>query len=347
MMRLAAAGRKLAGYFGLRSGARRAEPSRWGPETSSAVRGLRRNWPYLALLVVVVAPLLWIAAALAVRSGVTSFTGPAPSSQQLTTLMTFIGGGFATSAALVATLFTRDHNNREQRRLQLETVAKSLETLPPESPARISGYTTTLMQLGEPEIALRVLASAWRAHNLDAGTATWIIDKVLFSTDRVPPAAIKESTAILMEHVAELTDPAVKHLLYFPGHYLRRWNFDEEPPPAARESILQTMAEVLLSRDPDWWLVDDVLPAWPTEIFAHCVQRETDERIRACAAVLLDALFRTFPKGLDERLGSTMHTQVADAASQAGATVPPTFLILANRIETWAGSDGSRSHSPA
>jgi hypothetical protein len=347
MTRLDAAGRMLARYFGLRAGAVPAGISRWGPESGPAVRGLRRNWPYLALLVIVVAPLLWIAAALAVRSGVIRVTGPPPSSEQLTALMTFIGGGFATCAALVATLFTRDHNKREQQRLRLETVAKSLETLPPNSPARISGYTTTLMLLGEPEIALRVLDSAWKAHDLDAATATWVIDKVLFSADHIPAAAVRESVAILMEHVKELTDPAVKHLLYFPGHYLRRWKFDREPAPAAREGILQIMAEVLLSRDPDWWLVDGVLPAWPTEIFAHCVQRETDERIRACAAVLLDALFRTFPKGLDERLGATMRERVADAAGQAGATVPPTFLVLAGQIEAWAVTNDSRSHSCA
>ena len=347
MTHLADAGRKLARYFGLRAGTRRTAPSRWGPESSPAVRGLRQNWPYLALLVLIVAPLLWIAAALAVRSGMASFTGPTPSSQQLTALMTFIGGGFATSAALVATLFTRDHNKREQKRLRLETVAKSLETLPPNSPARISGYTTALMRLGEPEIALRVLDSAWRAHALDSATATWVIDNVLFSTDHLPAAAVRESVGILMAHVKDLTDPAVKGLIFFPEHYLHRWKSDLEPPPAARESILRIMAEMLLSQEPDWWLVDGDPPAWPTEIFASCVQHETDERIRACAAVLLDALICTFPKSLDERLDSAMRARVADAASQAGVTVPPVFFALAQQIEAWATTDAAHRHSPA
>jgi hypothetical protein len=64
-----------------------------------------RNWPYLALLVFIVMPLF----------------------------LTFIGGGLATATTVFAALLTREHNAPERRRLRLETVIKSLESLPAET----------------------------------------------------------------------------------------------------------------------------------------------------------------------------------------------------------------------
>ena len=92
--------------------------SRAGRYLTGIWKRVRRtgNWPYLALLVFIVIPLLWMGYSLAVRSGMFGFSSVsasnAPTSDQVKLFLTFIGGGLATAATLFAALFTRAQHAR-------------------------------------------------------------------------------------------------------------------------------------------------------------------------------------------------------------------------------------------
>src|SRR5512139_2504795 len=135
----------------------------------------RHYWPH-ALLSVVVVSLLWIAAALAIRSGLFAVTGRAPSSDQIKVFLAFIGGGLGTAATVFTALITRDHNERERDRLQLQTVIDSLQSLPESPPSpRVAGVLSTVVLLGHERVGIRILDPAWEAHLVDDATATWLI----------------------------------------------------------------------------------------------------------------------------------------------------------------------------
>lgn len=322
---------------------------------------VRRNWPYLALLVCIVLPLLWMAASLAVRSGLFGLSSApksnAPSAEQIRLFLTFIGGGLATSAVVLTGLFTREHNARERQRLRLEAVIKSLESLPVGAAPRVAGLFLTLVLLHEERMALRVLQSLWgedirkrdleKEKKVDLEAAMWLIGEVLVGestqehhldgnrANRV--AAINEAAALLASHAYELTD---ERMFYFPGYFLRQWSTEEELPPDAKDSLLQAMARMLVSRSKDWWCPTGGLPEWPTTVWLECAEKERIRWIRSSAAVLIAALHDCFPKQLEDHLSSERLESILKQAAKAMAehSVPSEYVSVADRIRTdwWA-----------
>ena len=305
-----------------------------------------RNWPYLALLVFIVLPMLWIAYSLAVRSGMFGFSG-APSSEQVKLFLTFIGGGLATAVTLFGALFTREHNIRERRRLRLEAVLKSLESLPVQSQARMAGVLSTMVLLGQPRIAIRVLEPAWKDGAVDHGTATWVIGQVLTGEgaygepsegDCSDEAAINEAAALLANQADQLMD---ERMYYFPGHFLRQWSTDRELPAEAKDSLLLAMGRMLASRDKSWWSLDGYPPAWPTAVLLECAESERVPSVRSSAAVLLAALHDCFPQRFADILPARRLESIRKQAVEAPGSVPADYLLLADKIRADWGTSTS------
>lgn len=309
-----------------------------------------RNWPYLALLVLVILPLLWIAYSLAIRAGMFGFSnGPssnAPSPEQVKLFLTFIGGGLATAATLFAALFTREHNMRERRRLRLETVLKSMDSLPEGSAPRVAGALSTMVLLGQQRIAIRVLEPAWERNIVDYGTATWLIGQVLtgdsayadqIDGDRTDEAAIEEAAVLLANHADQLTD---ERMYYFPGHFLKRWSTEKELPYSAKNNLLLAMGRMLVSRDKAWWSPSGGPPRWPTTILVQCAEKERDPKIKSSAAVLVSALHDCFPKQLEDSLPPDRLDLIIKRAAEALATqsVQNDYIVLANRLKSEWGT---------
>jgi hypothetical protein len=304
---------------------------------------LRRshNWPYLALLVLIVGPLLWMAVSLAVHSGLFALSGP-PQPNQVGVFLTFIGGGLATSVTLLGALLTREHNASERQRLRLETVIKSLETLPTDATPRVAGVLCTLLLLGQQRLAIRVLQPAWRDGSVDPGTATWLVGQVLLADprrdgkpdgDRVDAAAVEEAAVLMLEHADQLTDRATG-MYYFPGHFLTRWRTEHQLSTGVKEYLLLTIARMLAGQNRDWWCPGDDLPVWPTTVLLECAEHEPDEVVRGSAAVLVAALRECFPGQFAERLAAGRLAAIDRRAARAVAarTVPREVVAIADRI---------------
>lgn len=266
-------------------------------------RRMRNRWLYAIFLVVIVLPMLAMAASIAVRSHMFALAGRPPKDQQIKIFLTFVSGGLATAVTFVGLLLTSHHNARERRRLQLEAVLKSLDSLPRSQVVeRVCAAFPAMVLLGQQRVALRALNPAIVAESMDMATATWVIDQVLNSGKQVDPLddrpidspAVNEAAVILFHHAKanRLTqcDPAE---VYFPGNLFEDWNRDL--PHDAKEHILLAMAYTLVQREKDWWTrkwakLEDGLPRFPTRAWVKCAKTEFDPQISKCAAVLLKAL---------------------------------------------------------
>jgi hypothetical protein len=303
---------------------------------------LGHNWLYLLFMVIIVVPLLTMAVSLALRAGMVSGVprSNAPSSGQIELYLTFVTGGLASAATLLAALFTRDHNMRERRRLRLETVLKSLDALPAQTLPRIAGVLSAMVLLGHQRVAVRVLEPLWERGEVDPGTATWLVGQVLAGdrtyddandADRVDEAAINEAAALLASHVDQLTD---KRMYYFPGHFLRQWLTDKELPYSAKDDLLLTMGKMLVSQGKDWWSPHGDLPLWPTIVLVECAEHDRVRSIRSAAAVLLAALYDRFREQFEELLAPRQLKRILKRAAQATAAhaVASEYLAVADTI---------------
>lgn len=332
---------------------------------------LTHNWPYLALIACVFIPMLWFAASLASRTGLLWSTHT-PTPQQLQTFQIFIAGGLATAVTLVGALLTREHNGRERRRLQLETVVKSVEFLPAESQQRVSAVLSTMVLLGQQRIAVRILGPAWRDGLIDHQTATWIVNQVLISdrtdrsqidSDRPDETAMNEASALLRKHAPGLADDQHPRSFSFPGDFATEWAFPRyrldrlrkrKKRHFAKDNVLQAMGRVVTSQSRSWWCPDGFPPAWPTEIFLECAESDSDPTIRCAAAILFGALYDCAPDNYgnyfrkkfgDDGDRRVRHVLQQGEAAKEGGTAPQEYVGMAERItEEWTASAQQQHH---
>lgn len=312
-----------------------------GPALASAVerlgRQLRTGWPYVVLACAVV-PLLWMAISVAVKAGLFDLSGP-PNQGQIGAFLTFIGATLGTVATVFAALLTRGHNARERQRLRLETVIRSLESLPAEAEkSRMAGVLSTMVLLGQERIAMRVLLPAWDEGLVDHGTATWLIGQVLTEGryaadgDRVDEETRNEAAGLLVDRADQLAD-AETGRLHFPGYFMRRWKTRKRIPAQVKLDLLHAMGEMLASREKSWWSSTGNLPHWPTAVLLECVRKERDPRVRSTAAVLLDALQDAFPEQFRRHVRESAAIHARATAARRKTSVPAVHAMIADRIK--------------
>lgn len=248
----------------------------------SAGEYLRKNWPFVALVVFVVMPLYWMAVNLAVSAGMFGFTNASHSTvNQVQMFMAFIGGGLASAATVFGALLTKQQNEHQEWRQNCEAVNAGLQSLSP-GPSRVAGVLTNTVELGKPGVAVRVLDPVWRLGDVDAATATWIIDQVLVRADersdvprreRPSPATLREVAVILLEHAedGDLTEAGHPRHYYIPDSLSETLN--PALPPEVQSLLLLTTAYVLLSQEWQWWCDDrERPPRWPQALWISCVR---------------------------------------------------------------------------
>lgn len=264
--------------------------------------------PYALLAILVVLPMTVMVGLLAVRAGMFRVSGT-PDPQQTSVFLAFIGGWLGTAATVLGMLFTWQHNRRERYRLGLETVIKSLDCLEPRQSPRVAGALASMVLLGQPRLALRVLASAWKDDLVDAEAATWLIGQILTGDnarrgtgdgDPVDQPAVVEAAVLLRQHTGKLTNDEPGSFS-FPGHFSGEWCTDPELPHEAKAHLLIAMGKMLASRDKEWWSSGGNPRKWPAEILLRCARSDRDPTIRSAAAVLLAELNTHFGSAFQSR----------------------------------------------
>ncbi|MEV0353122.1 hypothetical protein AB0H88_45835 [Nonomuraea sp. NPDC050680] len=238
------------------------------------------------------------------RADMVSLDGPKPDSKQVETFLAFIAGGLATVATVLAMFVTQRHNMREQRRLRMEAVLNSINSLPEGAVERESGLLPAMVMLGQAHIALRALEPAWEKGKIDVGGATWVLGQVLagehsynsaYGNDPIDRTAIAEAAMLLEIHARKgnFTDDAGH--VYFPGYLASCWN--RSLPAKVKPHIFRAGVFALITRSRSWWFdrgSGNTIPLVPVEMLIHCVKHDRDRRMRATAICLLDVLQKCF-----------------------------------------------------
>lgn len=319
-------------------------------------RYLIKNWPFVALAVFIVLPLYWMAGYLAVRAGMFGFTHSAISAdEQVKMFLTFIGGGLATAATVFGTLLTRRYREREGWRQNCEAVNAGLQSLNP-GKSRVAGVLTNTVELGKPEIAVRILDPAWRTGDLDAATATWIIDQVLLKAagkprERPSSATLHEVAVILAKHAqnGDLTEETQPRHFFIPDSLRETWKVDPAIPLDVQSLLLTATAHVLLSQEWDWWCDDpEIPPRWPHTLWLSCVEpahksagTSSDKpSIGMVAAVLLSGLYARQIASRELEGTKTSTWEVYWGAKRCCSKKLGEYLELARQIsEKWEQGD--------
>lgn len=228
--------------------------------------------------------------------------------------------------------------------MQLEAVLKAFDYMPDRPADRISGALSAMVLLGQKQVALRVLATAWEKREVGPGTATWVLGQILRTDsdsdapDReyLDPSAVDEASTLLLIHARGLTAPSPAGAYSFPGDMDEKWH--RTLSPEVKDNVLKASVYVLLSRDRSWWSSGGKMPYFPTRVWLDCIARDFDPAIRSSAAVLLRALRNCFPDvevadapGLAQKVDAALRSKKALAHEEE---VPQKYKDLANEIST-------------
>lgn len=309
----------------------------------------RRLIPFAFLAIFVILPLLWIGLCLTIRSGIylpwgnTSKNTPDPNLMRM--FLIFIGGGLATAVTLIASLLTYDHNRlererlrehsqEEERRLMLDLAIRDLELMSINKQAKIAGALANMVELGHTDMALRTLEPIWHTKQVDAGTATWLIDQVLEKEEKngnKQSPAINEAITLLKVHAASLTD-SKRHMWGWPPHL---YHWDPELSEYAKREILMAATLLITSQSKSWWQFGEHndLRA-PVRLLSEATA-DKDIHISAAASNILDSLAACCPEAVPLR-----NHLAADSSD-----VPTWAAAMSRLIKAWAAKGAnSRSH---
>lgn len=313
----------------------------------ATIRMLTGRAPFVVLGLFVLL-LLWMAGSITIRSGLLGVSGPVDP-KQVGAFLTFIAAFLGTAATVFGALLTRAHNAREQQRLRLDSVIKSLESIPQgASRARLAGVLSTMALLGHHRVAIRVLNPAWKQGEVDAATATWVIGQVLVGAkpeaakddEGFDQTAVMEAATVLYIRAGKLTERKPGQYA-FPGHFLRQWTTEHELPEEVKELLLLTIGRMLVGRDRSWWAPHGELPDWPVDVLVDCVRHERLRSVRSSAAVLLEALRHQFPK---EFADFEPRELAAISARAKQGPVPVEFREFADHLrDRWDAAPATRS----
>jgi hypothetical protein len=269
------------------------------------VNGLlsKAGWvPAAAFLLLLVLPLYALTAIVVLRSDILSFNGSF-TEEQFKAMWTFIASGLATCATVLAALLTKSHQDRslalqaevDKRqqllddetnwRLNLETTLGGLKVMTTEgapSMAVAAGGLATIVHMGHPLIALRVLATALDNEKVDPQTAAWVLGEGLLAAD---DAVKEEAAALLNEHSAEFTENEKPGFFSWPNCLTTAWISDLSR--SAGQNVVSGLVELLVSQSQTWWTVEW---SWVIYTLDEAMQRDRLADTRHVAATAVEAI---------------------------------------------------------
>jgi hypothetical protein len=178
---------------------------------------------------------------------------------------------------------------RAERRLALETTVSGLKLLMASDGARyaprgvVAGAVATLVHLGHPVVAMRVLAACWDDGTIDTPSATWVISEVFESND---PQAQLEAAAMLDARARELCGcppgsfswPSAIEFRWIPG-----------APLPARLRVFRSVLRMLVTKSPQWWS-EGGRQGWAVGVLYDAMQKDPDAGVRWHAAMAVEIL---------------------------------------------------------
>jgi hypothetical protein len=321
------------------------------------------RWIWVAFFLLVVLPLYAIATAVFIRARLFSFNNEALNNDQLKAVWTFLAAGLAAGATVLGALLTKSHNDRtlavqdenEQRnhvlesdsneRLKLDIVVSTLNLICHDgrySPKAVTaGGLATLVHLGHPIVAMRVLGPAFEDNAVDPSTLTWLINQVLMAKEPMgTPEDLEdakgEAAALLRKYAStDLTNNLIGGRFRWPDAATAEWPVGL--PQNAAANLIAGLVELLLSQCKEWWNTGGNTYTWIIYTLDEVVLSESAAGIKTMAATLGKALLEV----TDEDTIYSMNdwrtkSEVAEHMASASVNFADLFdRNLYERIQAW------------
>ena len=198
-------------------------------------------------------------------------------------ILAFLATGVTAAITMIGLLLTAEHNRSTRNQLALDTAVKSLGLIEgdqAESKALVGGAIASLVHLGHPIIAIRVLDSAWESNAVHSASACWLIGEVL---ERDHDRAAIEAAALLRSNVdklaCHLNEPCE---YYWPPTLYRGWRY--RLPWRARVDLVMTAVELILCRPRAWWAKGELI--WILLLLNSIQDKERDRDLCFSAAAV-------------------------------------------------------------
>jgi hypothetical protein len=299
-----------------------------------------------------VAFLLFVAFTISIRSSFFNFRGGPLSNEPVKAAWALLAAGFAAAVSLIGLALTNLHNRRthrlaeeSERRLQLESVVKSLELLTDGQEyapkARVAGSLATLVRLGHISIAVGTLRAAWTAKAVDAEIAAWLTDRAI---EEGTEEDVFTVSTTLVEHASELAVEWEHGLITHMRHSLRD-NWNTTWPQQAKVKLIGMLTLAHISVKPEAWINGTAVflkPLWRAS-------QDDDPLVGTTAAKALAALapraedlrplFGTRPGAIAQ--AEEAHRKVEEVA--AGTEFFPRIAVIVGRIKQWQSTPSVHS----
>ncbi len=268
--------------------------------------------------------------------------------------LVFFASVLGTTASIAGIWIAKQHDDRTDARLTLETVTTGLNLIGQGSgyapSAQVAGALATLIHLGQPVIAIRSLRAAWLDQAVDAGTATWLIGEVL---DSGRDESQREAAQLLCSQASVLCGPIRDSDgafdIHWPYRLYERWPF--QLPLDARMDVLSTLIAMLLSKPYVSWRETGY--NWIIALLDDALTKDRDPSLCAEVGHLQRILLRTIPKTRDINWGSGwksvdgMRHRADSAVAKAKAEgEPATRLTKIPKMEARLGKWATAASPP-
>ena len=202
----------------------------------------------------------------------------------------------AAAAAAEGARYAEDRRARDAdaRRRRLEASIHGVELLTADGargPVVTAGALALIAELGEREVAVRMLGPALAAGTVDRDTAAWLIDTAL--TGDVGPDTKQHAALLLLTHAATFTSDEVAGAFSWPYSiaFERRW--PPGLPPNAGGLLVLALTDVLTSRPLGWWTAEGGSWSWVLSTLVLAFEADTSAEVRevvaATSRIILDA----------------------------------------------------------
>jgi hypothetical protein len=229
----------------------------------------------------------------------------------LAAFVTFLGALFTHTQTERTNKRLEFDNARAEERFRLDTAVSGLKLLTAgdgseySTTAVVAGALATLLHLGHPVIAMRVLAACWDDGQVDMASATWLISEI-FALDA--PQAQIEASFILDVHAAELCHE-IPGRFFWPAEVSDGWIPDA--PLSARLRVLRAILTTVTSKDRQWWK-DAGRQGWAVAVLREVLAKDPDADLKAHAAEAIRTMLPVL------RQAGLVEIQTANAWIQLG-----------------------------
>jgi hypothetical protein len=286
--------------------------------SSESISRTSKSWRIaFVLALILLCAVLALIVVLLIRSGFFKFGAPITDTQYKA-LWTFLASALGAAVTLIGLTLTSSHNartlalqsdmenrksiavNDAENRQKLQAAVEGLQLISTSEgryavSAQVAGSLATLVHLGHPVIAMRVLRAAWSDGPVDVDTAVWLINEVLEKGSRESQF---EASSLLCEHAADLCDGRDGHEGEFswPSLLYNKWPIDQAK--VCRFEILFAVVRVVISKTKDWW---GFQYDWSLALLDEAIEKDPDAVLKNCARHLLEPLAKSYAVGYDLR----------------------------------------------